>query len=128
MVTVVSGKPRTGQTSVVANLACALAGQGKSVLVIDEGIGADSCAARLGLAPRIELLQVLKGQAPLAQALLPYNDAIHVLPAREGLRRPSPDGPRGQAVPGRRTHLLAIPGGESEEIERTTRPWPIPGC
>ncbi len=87
VVTVVSGKPRTGQTSVVANLACALAGQGKSVLVIDEGIGADSCAARLGLAPRIELLQVLKGQAPLAQALLPYNDAIHVLPAREGLRR-----------------------------------------
>ena len=87
VVAVVSGKAHVGQTSVVANLASALAGQGKSVLVIDEGIGADRCAARFGLAPRIELAQVLKGQAPLAQALLPYNDAIQVLPAREGLRR-----------------------------------------
>lgn len=87
VVTVISGKPRAGQSSVVANLACALAGQGKSVLIVDEGIGADSCAVRLGLAPRIELAQVLKGQTPLPQALLPYNDAIRVLPAREGLRR-----------------------------------------
>lgn len=87
VVSVLSGKPRAGQTSVVANLACALAGQGKSVLIIDEGIGADSCAARFGLTPRIELAQVLKGQASLEQALLSYHDTIHLLPAREGLRR-----------------------------------------
>ena len=87
VVAVISGKPHVGQTSVVANLACALAGQGKSVLIIDEGIGADSCAARFGLAPRNELAHVLKGQVSLAQALLPYNDATRVLPAREGLRR-----------------------------------------
>lgn len=87
VVTVISGKPRAGQTSIVANLACALAGQGKSVLIIDEGIGAGSCAARLGLAPRLELAQVLTGQASLAQILTPYHEAIRILPAREGLRR-----------------------------------------
>lgn len=87
VVSVISGKPHAGQTSVVINLACALAAQGESVLVIDEGIGTESCAARLGLTPRIELAQVLKGQATLKQALLPYNDAIRLLPAREGLRR-----------------------------------------
>lgn len=87
VITVVSGKPRSGQSSVVANLACALAGQGRSVLIIDEGIGANSCATRLGLVPRFELAHTLKGQATLTQILLRYNDALYILPAREGLRR-----------------------------------------
>ena len=86
VVAVISGKPRVGQTSVVVNLACALADQGKSVLVIDEALGTESCAARLGIAPSVELRQVLEGHASLAQALLPYNEAIRLLPAREGLR------------------------------------------
>jgi flagellar biosynthesis protein FlhG len=87
VIAVVSGKPRVGQTNVVINLAHALATQGKSVLILDEGIGADSSAARLGLAPRVELAQVLKARIPLPQALLSYSAALHVLPAREGLRR-----------------------------------------
>lgn len=87
VIAVASGKPRVGQTSVVINLAHALATQGKSVLIIDEGIGADSSAARLGLAPRFELSQVLKQQIALPQALLSYGAALQVLPAREGLRR-----------------------------------------
>lgn len=87
VICVVSGKPRSGQTSVAANLACALDALGKSILIIDEGIGADSCAARLGLAPRCELAHVLKAEVALAQAILPYSPTIHLLPAREGLRR-----------------------------------------
>lgn len=87
VIAVVSGKPRVGQTNVVINLAHALATQGKSVLILDEGIGTDSSAARLGLAPRFELAQVLKEQIRLPQALLAYSAALHVLPAREGLRR-----------------------------------------
>jgi len=87
VIAVASGKPHVGQTNVVINLAQALASQGKSVLILDEGIGSDSCAARLGLIPRCELSQVLKEQATLAQALLRYSSALSVLPAREGLRR-----------------------------------------
>ena len=87
VIAVASGKPHVGQTNVVINLAQALVSQGKSVLILDEGIGNDSCAARLGLTPRCELSQVLKQQASLAQAVLRYNSALHVLPAREGLRR-----------------------------------------
>lgn len=87
VIAVASGKPRVGQTNVVINLAQALVSQGKSVLILDEGVGADSCASRLGLAPRCELAQVLKAQATLPQALLTYSPALQILPAREGLRR-----------------------------------------
>ena len=87
VIAVVSGKPRVGQTNVVINVAHALATQGKSVLILDEGIGVDSSAARLGFAPRFELAQVLKEQIRLSQALLSYSAALHILPAREGLRR-----------------------------------------
>ena len=87
VIAIVSGRARVGQTNVVINLAQALATQGKSVLILDEGIGSDSSAARLGLSPRCELAQVLKEQVPLSQALLAYSSTLHVLPAREGLRR-----------------------------------------
>lgn len=87
VIAVASGKPHVGQTNIVINLAQSLVAQGKSVLILDEGSGSDSCAARLGLLPRCELAQVLNEQATLAQALLTYNHMLHVLPAREGLRR-----------------------------------------
>ena len=87
VIAVASGKPHVGQTNIVINLAQSLVAQGKSVLILDEGIGSDSCAARLGLLPRCELSQVLTEQATLSQALLAYSHMLHVLPAREGLRR-----------------------------------------
>ncbi len=107
VIAVASGKPHVGQTNVVINLAQALVTQGKSVLILDEGIGNDSCAARLGLIPRCELAQVLKEQFTLAQALLHYSAALHVLPAREGLRR---IGQLGSAAQERlRQSLAALP-------------------
>lgn len=107
VIAVASGKPRVGQTNLVINLAQALVSQGKSVLILDEGVGAESCAARLGLTPRCELAQVLKQQATLRQALLTHSAALHILPAREGLRR---IGQLGQAAQQRLRQSLAALG------------------
>ena len=107
VIAVASGRPRVGQTNLVINLAQALVAQGKSVLILDEGIGTDSCAARLGLVQRFELAQVLKQQIALDQALLSYSAALQVLPSREGLRRIGQCS--GTAQQGLRQSLAALP-------------------
>lgn len=83
----VSGKPRTGQTSAVLNLAFACARQGKNILIIDEGIGEHSASQRLGRLPGRELSHVLRGETSVATLLHSYSNSIQVLSAREGLRR-----------------------------------------
>lgn len=83
----ISGKPRVGQTTVAINLAWTLAAQGKTVWIVDEGLGADSVVTRLGGRARYELAQLLQHQIDLTQVLISYSAGISILPAREGLRR-----------------------------------------
>lgn len=87
VIALLSAKPRLGQTTVALNLGWSLAAQGNTVWIVDEGLGADSALARLGRSHQLELAQVLKGQATLAQVLIPYTASLSILPAREGLRR-----------------------------------------
>ncbi|MFO1379661.1 MAG: cellulose synthase operon protein YhjQ/BcsQ [Chitinivorax sp.] len=63
------GRGGTGTTSVVINLARAMADQGKHVLVLDEHIGTHNIATRCGLRGGIDLEQVLRQRLPLAKAL-----------------------------------------------------------
>lgn len=87
VIALLSAKPRLGQTTVAVNLGWSLAAQGKTVWIVDEGLGGDSAAARLGRSHHSEFAQVLKGQASIAQALISYSPSLYILPAREGLRR-----------------------------------------
>lgn len=75
-----------GTTTCVVNLAAALVQSGRSVLVIDEQLGPANVAGLLGLAVRVELKQVLTGEATLAAALQRGPHGLLLLPAAGGVR------------------------------------------
>ena len=80
-VAVVAGTRGAGATSCVVNLARALVGQGKRVLIVDENHSSANVAATLGLQARFDLKQVIEGYCELKDALLHGLGGIRVLPA-----------------------------------------------
>lgn len=72
VVTITSGKGGVGKTTVTANLATALAMQGKRVVAIDADIGLRNLDVVMGLENRIvyDLVDVVEGRCRLAQAMI----------------------------------------------------------
>src|SRR5512136_1517578 len=72
VVTITSGKGGVGKTTATANLAVALAMQGKKVACIDADIGLRNLDVVLGLENRIvyDIVDVVEGRAKLRQALI----------------------------------------------------------
>ncbi len=72
VVTVSSGKGGVGKTTTVANIAVALAAQGKTVVCIDSDIGLRNLDVVLGLENRIvyDLVDVVEGRCRLRQAMI----------------------------------------------------------
>ena len=72
VVTVTSGKGGVGKTTMVANLAIALAGRGQRVVAIDADVGLRNLDVLLGLENRIvyDLVDVIEGRCRLRQALV----------------------------------------------------------
>ncbi len=81
VVSFASGTPSVGQTSVVANVAVALARQGQEVLVVDENAGANHMGAFFGIHPPGDLLQVINRQRTLEQVMFSPVPGMNVLPA-----------------------------------------------
>lgn len=69
-ITVVSGKAGVGCSSVVINLAAALARSGKDVLVLDENHAPNNLPNNLSLSARYDLLDVAQRRCALGDALL----------------------------------------------------------
>jgi len=82
-----SGKSGVGKSSVVINLAEALARHGNRVLVVDADPGMNDISLLLGLLPPYTLNQVLSGEKSLEQIVVDAGGGIKVLPAGIGAQR-----------------------------------------
>jgi septum site-determining protein MinD len=87
VVTVSSGKGGVGKTTTVANIAVALAAQGKTVVCIDSDIGLRNLDVVLGLENRIvyDLVDVVEGRCRLRQAMIRDKrlDTLFLIPAAQ---------------------------------------------
>lgn len=70
IITLVAGKSGVGRTSVTINLAAALSGAGRDVLVLDENPAPNNLTDSLGLFARYDLLDVIQGKCALVDAVL----------------------------------------------------------
>ena len=77
VISVTSGKGGVGKSNVVANLAMALAAQGKKVLIIDGDLGVGNLDVLLGLSPQYNLNHVLSGEKSLAEIIVEVTPSIN---------------------------------------------------
>ncbi len=82
---VTGGKGGVGKTSVAVNLATALAGAGRGVVLLDGDLGLANVDVFLGLTPRYTLAHVLSGERTLDEILVPTPQGFHVVPAASGI-------------------------------------------
>jgi septum site-determining protein MinD len=87
VITITSGKGGVGKTTVTANLAVALALQGRHVTAIDTDIGLRNLDIVMGLENRIiyDIVDVVEGRCHLYQALVRDKQlsSLHLLPASQ---------------------------------------------
>jgi septum site-determining protein MinD len=87
VVTITSGKGGVGKTTTTANLAVALASQGKKVCCIDGDIGLRNLDVVLGLENRIvyDLVDVIEGRCRLRQAMIRDKrlEELYLIPAAQ---------------------------------------------
>ena len=86
VISVTSGKGGVGKSNVVANLAMALAEQGKKVLIVDADLGVGNLDVLLGLSPQYNLNHVLSGEKGLAEIIVEVNSSIKLIPAGSGVQ------------------------------------------
>ena len=84
-IAITSGKGGVGKSCVTANLACALAGGGSRVLVLDADFGLANMDILLNLQPAGTLHDVLHGERTLSDVLLSGPAGMRVLPSGSGL-------------------------------------------
>lgn len=96
VVTLTSGRAGVGKTSIVVNLAAALAKRGRRVLVLDEQQGKGSMETLLGLTARYDLMHVIRREKTLDEVMLRGPEGVDIIAAGNGLRALGELGPEDQ--------------------------------
>lgn len=86
VIAVTGGKGGVGKTNVSLNMAVAMAGQGKRVLVLDADLGLANVDVVLGLRVEKNLSHVLAGECELDDILVDGPGGIKIVPATSGTR------------------------------------------
>ena len=85
--TVAAARTGMGATSVVVNLATALAQAGKDVLVLDENLSHDNVGNMLALKPRHDLLNAVRCDKQWREILLYTRQGVRILPAARAIQQ-----------------------------------------
>jgi flagellar biosynthesis protein FlhG len=81
-----SGKGGVGTSNLALNLAIALGEQGQRVVLVDADLGLANIDLLCGLAPAGDLGDVLTGEQPLAEVIVPGPGGIRIVPGAHGMR------------------------------------------
>ena len=84
VISVTSGKGGVGKSSIVLNLGLTLAKEGRRVLILDADVGLANIDVMLGVRPDRNISQVLKGEARLADVIIPGPFGIRLMPGGSG--------------------------------------------
>ncbi len=85
VIAVTGGKGGVGKTNVCANLAVALAAQGRKVMVLDADLGLANVDVIYGLQPRMTLADVVRGDCMLSDVILEGPLGVRLVPGASGL-------------------------------------------
>ena len=87
VIAVTGGKGGVGKTTVSANLAVAIAAQGRDVMLVDADLGLANVDVLLGLHTRFHLGHVLQGECSLEQAIVTGPHGLQIVPAASGVKK-----------------------------------------
>jgi flagellar biosynthesis protein FlhG len=96
VVAVTSGKGGVGKTHAAVNLAVASAQRGRSTLLLDADLGLANVDVLLGLTPRANLEQVVRGELALEDIIVTGPAGLMIVPAASGIPRLASLSPREQ--------------------------------